>query len=179
MSAPGEWCFGQRSGTRYGRSDNLPGLADPQSGARYVGGMTSLADPDIRAFLSHGTRTGKLGWTAADGRPLVAPIWFLVEDDTLVFNTGATTAKGRAFARDQRVALCVDLQEPPYGFVQVQGSVTMSEDAEELLRTATALAARYMGADRAEAFGRRNAVPGELVVRLHPSRVVAALDMAG
>jgi len=136
MSAPGEWCFGQRSGTRYGRSDNLPGLADPQSGARYVGGMTSLADPDIRAFLSHGTRTGKLGWTAADGRPLVAPIWFLVEDDTLVFNTGATTAKGRAFARDQRVALCVDLQEPPYGFVQVQGSVTMSEDAEELLRTA-------------------------------------------
>jgi len=36
-----------------------------------------------------------------------------------------------------------------------------------------------MGADRAEEFGRRNAVPGELVVRLHPSRVVAALDMTG
>ena len=34
-----------------------------------------------------------------------------------------------------------------------------------------------MGADRAEEFGARNGVPGELVVRLHPSRVVATLDM--
>ncbi len=141
--------------------------------------MTSLADSDIRAFLSQGTRTGTLAWTATDGRPLVAPIWFLVEDDTLVFNTGASTAKGRAFARDGRVALCVDLPEPPYGFVQVQGTVTTSEDADELLRTSTALGARYMGADRAEEFGRRNAVPGELVVRLHPSKVVATLDMTG
>ena len=73
--------------------------------------------------------------------------------------------------------LCVDLQEPPYAFVQVQGSVTLSEDPDELLRTATDLGARYMGADRAEEFGRRNGVPGELVVRLHPSKVIAALDM--
>ena len=141
--------------------------------------MPSLADPDIRAFLAHATRTGKLAWTAADGRPLVAPIWFLVEDGTLVFNTGAATAKGRALVRDARVALCVDLEEPPYGFVQVQGTVTTSADPDELLRTATALAARYMGAARSAEFGRRNAVPGELVVRLHPSRVVATLDMTG
>ncbi|MEO9221417.1 MAG: PPOX class F420-dependent oxidoreductase, partial [Mycobacteriaceae bacterium] len=102
--------------------------------------MPSLADPDIQAFLSQATRTGKLAWTAADGRPLVAPIWFLLEGDTLVFNTGASTAKGRALVRDPRVALCVDLEEPPYGFVQVQGTVTTSKDPDELLRTATALA---------------------------------------
>jgi PPOX class probable F420-dependent enzyme len=139
--------------------------------------MADLSDPDIRAFLSEGTRTGKIGWTARDGRPLVAPIWFLVDDDTIVFNTGADTAKGRALARDPRAVLCVDLEEPPYAFVQVQGSVTLSEDPDELRRTATALGGRYMGADRAEEFGARNGVPGELVVRLHPSRVVAALDM--
>jgi len=139
--------------------------------------MADLSDPDIRAFLSTGTRTGKIGWTAQDGRPLVAPVWFLVEDDTIVFNTGADTAKGRALARDPRAVLCVDLEEPPYAFVQVQGSVTLSEDPDELRRTATALGARYMGADRAEEFGARNGVPGELVVRLHPSRVVATLDM--
>jgi PPOX class probable F420-dependent enzyme len=141
--------------------------------------VADLSDPDIRGFLSEGTRTGKIGWTAQDGRPLVAPIWFLVEDDTIVFNTGADTAKGRALARDPRAVLCVDLQEPPYAFVQVQGSVTLSEDLDELRRTATALGERYMGADRAEEFGARNGVPGELVVRLHPSRVVAALDMTG
>ena len=87
--------------------------------------MADLSDPDIRAFLSEGTRTGKIGWTAKDGRPLVAPVWFLVEDDTIVFTTGADTAKGRALARDPRVVLCVDLEEPPYAFVPVQGSVTL------------------------------------------------------
>ena len=139
--------------------------------------MASLTDPAVRDFLAHGTRTGKLGWTASDGRPLVAPIWFLVEDDTLVLNTGADTAKGKALARDPRVVLCVDLEEPPYGFVQVQGTVELSEDPDELRRTATALGARYMGADRAEEFGRRNGVPGELVVRIRPTKVIAALDM--
>jgi PPOX class probable F420-dependent enzyme len=137
--------------------------------------------PEIRAFLSEGTRTGKLGFVAADGRPLVAPIWFVVEgpDDApeLVFNTGRGTAKGRAIARDPRVVLCVDLEEPPFAFVQVQGEATVSTDPDDLLRTATALGGRYMGADRAEEFGRRNGVPGELVVRVRPTRVVAELNM--
>ena len=104
----------------------------------------------------------------------MAPIWFIVEDGDLVFNTGKDTAKGRALARDPRAALCVDLEEPPYGFVQVQGDAELSEDPGELVRTATAIAARYMGQDRAEEFGKRNAVPGELVVRLRPTKVIAA-----
>jgi PPOX class probable F420-dependent enzyme len=138
-----------------------------------------MNEQQIRAFLAHGTRTGKLAWVGPTGQPHVAPIWFLVEGGTIVFNTGADTAKGRALARDPRAVLCVDLQEPPYAFVQVQGSVTLSEDPDELRRTATALGERYMGADRAEEFGARNGVPGEVVVRLHPSKVVAALDMTG
>ncbi len=138
-----------------------------------------MTDPKISAFLSTGTRTGKLAYTSADGRPLVVPVWFVVEEGTLVFNTGKDTAKGRALARDPRAALCVDLEEPPYGFVQVQGTAELSEDQAELVRTATAIAARYMGEDRAEQFGKRNGVPGELVVRLRPTKVIAAFDMTG
>ena len=141
--------------------------------------MPSLGDPAVRDFLSHGTRTGKLGFLAASGRPLVAPVWFIVEDGSLVFNTGKDTAKGRALARDPRVSLCVDLDEPPYAFVQVQGEAELSEDPAELLRTATAIGARYMGAGRAEEFGQRNAVPGELVVRVRPAKVLANFDVAG
>ena len=133
--------------------------------------------PETVAFLSAGTRTGKLGWTAADGRPLVAPVWFVVEDGELVFNTGKETAKGRAVRRDPRVVVCVDLEAPPYAFAQVQGTATVSEDPAELVRTATAIAARYVGAERAEEFGRRNGVPGELVVRVRPTKVVAVFDM--
>ena len=141
--------------------------------------MASLGDPAVRDFLSHGTRTGKLSYLAASGRPLVAPVWFVVEDGSLVFNTNKDTAKGRALARDPRVSLCVDLEEPPYAFVQVQGEAELSEDPAELVRTATAIAARYMGAGRAEEFGRRNGVPGELVVRLRPTKVLVNFDVSG
>jgi PPOX class probable F420-dependent enzyme len=142
--------------------------------------MTAIS-PEIRAFLTEGTRTGKLGFVAADGRPLVAPVWFVVEgpDDApeLVFNTGKRTSKGRAIDRDPRLVLCVDDDRPPYAFVQVQGVATVSEDPDELLRTATAIGGRYMGADRAKEFGKRNGAPGELVVRLRPTRIVAELDV--
>jgi PPOX class probable F420-dependent enzyme len=144
-----------------------------------VTGLTA----ELREFLCAGTRTAKLAFTAADGRPLVAPVWFVVEgpDDApeLLFNTGRRTAKGRAIQRDPRLAVCVDSEHPPYGFVQVQGMATWTEDTAELIRTATAIGARYMGPDRAEDFGRRNAVPGELLVRLRPTRIVAELDIAG
>jgi hypothetical protein len=36
-----------------------------------------------------------------------------------------------------------------------------------------------MGAERADEFGTRNGVPGELVVRLRPVKVVAGFDLAG
>lgn len=137
----------------------------------------SVADPRISAFLGAGTRTGKLAYATADGRPLVVPVWFVLEGSVLVFNTGKDTAKGRALARDPRATICVDLEEPPYGFVQVQGEAELSEDPGDLLRTATAIGARYMGHDRAEEFGKRNGVPGELVVRLHPVKVLAAFDI--
>jgi PPOX class probable F420-dependent enzyme len=141
--------------------------------------MSAELTPEIVEFLNHGTRTGLLAWTATDGRPLAAPVWFLVEDGTLIFNTGRGTAKGRALARDPRVVMVVDLPAPPYAFVQVQGVAETSEDPAELVRTATALGRRYMGAERAEEYGKRNGVPGELVVRLRPTKVVAQLDVAG
>jgi PPOX class probable F420-dependent enzyme len=139
----------------------------------------SLDDPEVRAFLLEGTRTGKLGYRAADGRPLVAPVWFVLEGDQLVFNTGKDSAKGRALARDPRVTVCVDLERLPYAFMQVQGVAELSEDPADLLASATAIAARYMGADRAAEFGQRNAVPGELVVRVRPVKVLGGFDMVG
>jgi PPOX class probable F420-dependent enzyme len=133
---------------------------------------------DVVAFLSKGTRTGKLGYLAKDGRPLIAPIWFVVDGDQLVFNTGRDTAKGRALARDPRVVLVVDDERPPFSFVQVQGTASISDDDPDLLPIATRIAARYMGPERAEEFGRRNGVPGELVVRITPTKVIAAFDLA-
>jgi PPOX class probable F420-dependent enzyme len=139
--------------------------------------MAELTEKVIK-FLSTGTRTGMLGYVAADGRPLVAPVWFVVDDGQLAFNTGRDTSKGRALGRDPRVVICVDDPHPPYSFVQVQGVATVSEDPQDVLDIATRTGGRYMGADRAEEFGRRNAVPGELVVRLRPTKVITGFDIS-
>lgn len=142
-----------------------------------VGRVDELSD-DVIAFLSHGTRTGMLGYLASDGRPLVAPVWFVVDNGQLAFNTGKDTAKGRALMRDPRVVMTVDDPRPPYSFVQVQGMATISEDPQDLVDIASRTGGRYMGAERAEEFGRRNGVPGELVVRISPTKVRKAFDLA-
>jgi PPOX class probable F420-dependent enzyme len=140
--------------------------------------MAELSDRVVE-FLSTGTRTGMLGYVAADGRPLVAPVWFVVDNGQLAFNTGRGTSKGRALARDSRVVICVDDPHPPYSFVQVQGVAEVSEDPQDVLDIATRTGGRYMGAERAEEFGRRNSAPGELVVRLRPTKVITGFDISG
>lgn len=137
-----------------------------------------MTEEEWREFVSYGTRTAKLATVRADGSPHVAPVWFLADGNEVVFTTGARTVKGRNMARDGRVALCVDDDRPPFGFVVLHGRARLSEDAGELRHWATRIGARYMGEERAEEFGARNAVPGELLVRVTVERVVAEADVA-
>ena len=137
-----------------------------------------MTEEEWREFCSQGTRTAKLSTVRADGSPHVAPVWFLVDGGDVVFNTGKGTVKGRNLARDGRVALCVDDDRPPFGFVVLQGRARLSEDPGELRHWATLIGARYMGEDRAEEFGAHNAVPGELLVRVTVEKVVAEKGVA-
>lgn len=63
----------------------------------------------------------------------------------------------------------------PVWFVP-EGDALVSEEPGGRNRTATEIARRCTGAERAEEFGRRNAVPGEPVVRLRPVEVIAAMN---
>jgi PPOX class probable F420-dependent enzyme len=127
-------------------------------------------------------RTAKLAMTRLDGSPHVAPVWVDVDGTgdaaTIVFMTSAETIKGKSILRDGRVALCFDDELPPFSFATIYGTTTTSDDPDDLLRWATRIAARYMGADQAETYGRRNAVPPEMVVRVTPTNVVAKVDIA-
>ncbi|GEC05513.1 PPOX class F420-dependent enzyme [Streptomyces spinoverrucosus] len=138
-----------------------------------------MTDTEWRAFVSQGTRTAKLSTVKADGSPHVTPIWFLLDGDEVVFNTSKSSVKGRNLARDGRVALCVDDDRPPFDYVVLQGRARLSEDLDELRLWATRLGARYMGEERAEEFGARNGVPGELLVRVTIDKVLAQKAVAG
>ncbi|MEV7078903.1 PPOX class F420-dependent oxidoreductase [Streptomyces sp. NPDC093516] len=137
-----------------------------------------MTDAQWREFVSHGTRTGKLSTVRADGSPHVTPIWFVLDGDELVFTTGKGSVKGRNIVRDGRVAVCVDDDRPPYSFVVLTGRARVSEDLDEVRRWATRIGARYMGEERAEEFGARNGVPGELLVRVTIDRVLAERNVA-
>ena len=141
--------------------------------------MQKLSRTESLAFLAEGTRTGKLATVRPDGRPHVAPIWFVVEGDSLVFNTWHTSVKARNLRGDPRASLVVDYQEPPFGYVIVEGRVEITENLAEVRRIATVVGARYMGADRAEEFGARNGVEGELGVRLNIDRIIGRDDITG
>ncbi len=139
---------------------------------------TQMSDEARRAFLLAGTRTGILSTVRKDGGPHAAPVWFTLDGDDVVFNTGAETVKGRNLRREGRAVLTVDESEPPFAFVTITGPVQITEDLEQVRRWAAVIGARYMGADRAEEFGARNGVPGELLVRLRPASVIALAGLA-
>lgn len=144
--------------------------------------MHEMSRDEWREFVSAGTRTGKVGVVRADGSPHVTPIWFVLHEtadgDELIFNTGAETVKGRALRRDPRLSITVDDERPPFSYVHFTAEATLSDDLEEMLPWSIKIGGRYMGQDRAEEFGRRNAVEGELLVRAKITKVVAHANLA-
>jgi PPOX class probable F420-dependent enzyme len=134
-------------------------------------------------FASEGTRTGKLALVRANGAAIVTPVWFLLDEgadgDELVFTTVTESLKGKAIRRDPRISLVVDDQRPPYSYVQFTAEARLSHDHDELLAWATRLGGRYMGAEEAETYGKRNAVPEESLVRAKITKVIARAEIAG
>lgn len=55
----------------------------------------------------------------------------------------------------------------------IEGEAEMTDDPEPLLERATKIGCRYMGEHRAAQYGRRNSVPGELLVRVRPTNIVS------
>ncbi|HVH00463.1 MAG TPA: PPOX class F420-dependent oxidoreductase [Miltoncostaeaceae bacterium] len=137
-----------------------------------------MSDDERRRFMSEGTRTGKLATVRADGAPHVAPIWFVLDGDDVVLMTGARTRKGRNLRRDPRASLVVDDERPPFAWARIEGVAELSDDLGEMLPWSIRIAGRYMGDDQAEAYGRRNAVAGELLVRIRPRRIASEAGVA-
>ena len=150
-------------------------------------GDAPLTDDQIRAFLlAEPARPAVLATHRPDGRPHAAPVWYAIDTGggagggigEILFNTGERTVKGRNLAADPRLSLVVQDDQAPYSFVSIDGEATLGDDLDEVRLWAGRIGGRYMGADRAEEFGERNGVPGELLVRVRVLHTVAALDVA-
>ena len=133
---------------------------------------------EIKEFLLLTPRTGKLATVREDGRPHVVPIWFDLDGEDLVFTTWHTTVKATNIRRDSRVSVCVDDQKPPFAFVMIEGEAELDEHPGDLEYWAARIAGRYMGPELAESYGKRNAVEGELLVRVKPTNIIARKNIA-
>ena len=135
---------------------------------------------EIDAFIrATPARTAAASTTRADGRPHVAPVWVDFDGDRIVFNTGDGSVKGRSLRRDPRVALAFHDDVPPFNFVIVEGAAQLIDDVDVVTEWAGRIGARYMGENRAADYAARNGVPGEILVSVTPTKVIAAKDVAG
>jgi PPOX class probable F420-dependent enzyme len=141
--------------------------------------MNKMTDKEIREFLCQGTFTAKLSTVRKDGRPHIAPIWFVLDDNgDIVFTTWKDSIKAKNIYLNPHVSICIDDQKPPFSFVIVEGIVKIIEESNNILQWATKIAARYMGKENADTYGKRNSVKGELLLRIKPSKVIAQKNIA-
>ncbi|MGB3635408.1 MAG: PPOX class F420-dependent oxidoreductase [Rubrobacteraceae bacterium] len=137
-----------------------------------------MVDEERQEFLLGSARTGSLATVRPDGRPHVAPIWFDLDGDAVIFTTWHTSVKARNIMNEPRVSLCVDDEEPPFAFVLIEGEATLTAEDPDLRYWATRIAGRYMGNELAESYGERNSVGGELLGRISPKNIVAQKNIA-
>ena len=130
---------------------------------------------EAKGFMMTDARTAKIATIREDGSPHVVPVIFVVDADDLVFTTWHTTVKAKNIRRDPRVSMCVDELD---SYVQVNGTAEIDERPDHFLDWTTRIVSRYVGQERAEEFGRRNAVAGEWLVRVRPSSFVALKNIA-
>jgi PPOX class probable F420-dependent enzyme len=140
--------------------------------------MARMTAAECKAFILAKARPAVAAVVRADGRPHATPVWIALDGDQILFTTWHESLKGKALRRDPRVALSIDDDNPPFSFVVIEGTATLSDNVEDLRYWAGQIGGRYMGADHAEAYGARNGVPGELLVRVTITRMVGEKDVA-
>ncbi|APU16849.1 MULTISPECIES: PPOX class F420-dependent oxidoreductase [Actinoalloteichus] len=139
--------------------------------------MTTMTTAEYESFIQDGTRTAKVATVRADGRPHVTPVWFVLDGSDLVFTTSAHSAKGHDLIRTAQAAVCVEDDDPPFSFAVVEGTVATEDEPADVLHWSTRNAARYMGEELAEEYGRLNAGEGMMTVRLTPTKIIAEKDL--
>jgi PPOX class probable F420-dependent enzyme len=132
-----------------------------------------------REFLSEGTRTAVLVTVRESGRPHAVPLWYALDGEDVVLFTRADSVKGRALRANPEVTVVVDDDQPPYSFVSLEGTAELSEDAAELRRCVGLIAGRYLPPEQAAGFVEYATSPGNVLVRIHPTKVIAQDRVAG
>lgn len=123
--------------------------------------------PDMARKILDNPEFAVLSTIEPDGQPQSSVVWFERDGDDLLMSTVKGRRKHRNLEQDPRATVLVYPKVNPYSYVELRGSVAMSEEGgRELIDR---LCRAYTGAEHYAGDGPDDV---RVVVRLTPSKVV-------
>ena len=110
-------------------------------------------------------------------RPHAAPVWYLYDGREILVSTGTGSQKHRNVERNPAVTMVFERRETPYYVVTVQGDAVIGPPLSDDDRLA--LAIRYLGEDRGQAYAERTRGSDSITLRIRPSKVIEFHGEAG
>ena len=105
-----------------------------------------------------------------DGSPQTSVVWVGRDGDDLLISSAAGRRKDKNLRRDPRASLTMYDKDDPLQYIEIRGTVTVTEDVGR--RLAVALAEKYEGPEEAQEFLDLPPEVIRVVMRLTPQRVV-------
>lgn len=134
--------------------------------------MTVAMSPVERETFLAEVHVGVLSVDDPGRGPLTVPVWYLYEPGATVdIVTRRDSAKARCLHAAGRFSLCAQNENPPYGYVSVEGPIAGIVDpvSAEVLR---AIAYRYLGQEFGDLYlaATEDDAPKNAMFRLAPER---------
>ena len=127
----------------------------------------AVALPEAARAMLDAANFATIATIEPDGRPQLSVVWVRRDGDDVLVSTIIGRRKHTNLSRDPRATVLVYPAEAPYTYVEVRGSVTMTEEGgRELIDE---LAHKYTGGRYTYDDGTDNV---RVVVRLTPEKVV-------
>jgi PPOX class probable F420-dependent enzyme len=150
-----------------------PGVANRAVACYVAAAMPKRFNSDEVACFLKGRRVAVLGTIAADGQPVLTPIWYLARSGKLLMRTSKDSVKAKNVLRDPRVTVCVQDERPPYASVSVYGKATIEPEEPGLgLEIATHYLGRVAGRAYMKVAAEAIQQGSEVTIVVTPERVV-------
>ena len=113
--------------------------------------MADMTQQEIAAYLAE-THVAHLVTVRANGRPHVAPVWFLEENGQAFVMADANALKVRNIQRNPAVSLSIATDQRPFKYVVLNGEAQVVE--EDVARMVERICVRYDGPVRGVEFAK-------------------------
>lgn len=87
--------------------------------------MAKLTNDEMQQFLNEREHLARIGTIDVDGMPRVLPLWFIVQDDELLFTPRSLAIIWKNIERDPRIGISIDEEASPLRKISIQGHVVI------------------------------------------------------